>query len=163
MISSRLLKKSNSNKSLNPIDGVASGVDSEVLKRGALCWPSKKFLGFRWFKKAKITLETISFWQNISISIFKFSLFLCTMKACPWNLINFSKSANALIWKERKKQLFSSQWEKKKLRKIEPCCITGSFIKPFNIIINQFFISQTLRSQVFEYKISEGKLGTANS
>ena len=39
-------------------------------------WPAKKILGFRWSKKAEITLETISFWQNISISIFKFSLFL---------------------------------------------------------------------------------------
>ena len=39
-------------------------------------WPAKKMLGFRWFKKAKITLETISFGQIISISIFKFSRFL---------------------------------------------------------------------------------------
>ena len=29
----------------------------------------------RWSKKAKITLETISFWRNISISISKFCLF----------------------------------------------------------------------------------------
>ena len=36
-------------------------------------WPTKKSLGFRWSKKAKITLETTSFEQNISISIFKFS------------------------------------------------------------------------------------------
>ena len=146
MISSRLLKKSNSNKSLNPIDGVASGVDSEVLKRGALCWPSKKFLGFRWFKKAKITLETISFWQNISISIFKFSPFLCTVKACPWNLINFSKSANALIRKEKKKNNYSAVNEKRKnweKLNLKSNLITGSFIKPFNMIINRFFISQT--------------------
>ena len=34
-------------------------------------WPTKKIFGFRWSKKAKITLETISFGQNISI--FKFS------------------------------------------------------------------------------------------
>ena len=39
-------------------------------------WPAKKFLGFRWSKKAEVTLETLSFWQNISISIFKFSPFL---------------------------------------------------------------------------------------
>ena len=35
----------------------------------------KTNLGFRWSKKAKITLETISFWQNISISFFQFSPF----------------------------------------------------------------------------------------
>ena len=44
-------------------------------------WPTKKILGFRWSKKAKTMLETISFWQNISISIFKFSIFLYTVKA----------------------------------------------------------------------------------
>ena len=48
--------------------------DPEILKRGGtLCvdhhgWPAKKSLVFRWSKKAEITLETISFWQNISIS-----------------------------------------------------------------------------------------------
>ena len=41
-------------------------------------WPAKKILGFRWSKKAKITLKTTSFWQNIFISIFKFSPFLST-------------------------------------------------------------------------------------
>ena len=43
-------------------------------------WPTKKTLGFRWFKKVKITLETIVFWQNIYNSIFKFSPFLYAMK-----------------------------------------------------------------------------------
>ena len=36
----------------------------------------RKKLGFRWSKKTEITLETISFWQNISISILIFSSFL---------------------------------------------------------------------------------------
>ena len=39
-------------------------------------WPAKKISGFRWSKKAEITLETIGFRQNISISIFKFVPFL---------------------------------------------------------------------------------------
>ena len=38
--------------------------------------PTKKILDFRWSKKVKIMSETISFWWNISISIFKFSPFL---------------------------------------------------------------------------------------
>ena len=42
----------------------------------------KKTLGFRWSKKAKIPLETIFFWQSISISTFKFSPFLYTKKTC---------------------------------------------------------------------------------
>ena len=81
-------------------------------KGGALCQPpwlvDKENLRFQMSKKAKITLETISFWQNISISIFKFAPFLYTIKACQLNLINFSKFANALIRKE-KKHLCSSQ------------------------------------------------------
>ena len=55
-----------------------TGADPESLKRGALYvghhgWPAKKSLGFRWSKKAEITLETISF-----VQIFKsaFSNFL---------------------------------------------------------------------------------------
>ena len=57
------------------------GVDAEILKRGVLYvghhgWLAKKNLGFRSSKKAEITLIIISFWQNIYISIFKFSPFL---------------------------------------------------------------------------------------
>ena len=54
-----------------------TGARPEILKRGgALCWPP-------WLagEKTKITLETISFWQNIYISILSFSPFLYTMKA----------------------------------------------------------------------------------
>ena len=58
-----------------------------VLYVGHYGLPTKKILGFRWSEKAKITLETISFWRNISISIFKFSPFLYTVKAWQWNLI----------------------------------------------------------------------------
>ena len=90
--------------------------------------PMKKILDFRWSKKAKITLEVISFWQNISISIFQFSPFLHKMKACQWNLINFSKIANALIRKE--KTLMQQSMKKEKLRKVGLCFITGCFISP---------------------------------
>ena len=59
-------------------------------------WPAKKLLDFRWSKKAEITLETISFWQNIYISIFKFSPFL-SIKS-----YQFSKFTNTLIKKKKK-------------------------------------------------------------
>ena len=61
------------------------GADPQILKGegGALYRPPwLKILGFRWSKKAKIALETVSFSRNISISTFNFSPFLCTMKAC---------------------------------------------------------------------------------
>ena len=59
----------------------------ETLKKGTLyvghhSWPRKKILGFGWSKKAKMRLEIINFWRNISFSIFKFSPFLYIMKAC---------------------------------------------------------------------------------
>ena len=62
--------------------------DKEIFKRGTLYVghhgrPVKKSLGFRWSKKVEVTLETISFWQNIFISIFKFSPFLL-IKACQF-------------------------------------------------------------------------------
>ena len=64
-------------------DCMSAGADPEILKRGGPLWVlGLKILGFRWSKKAEITLETISFWQNISISVFKFSPVLYAMKAC---------------------------------------------------------------------------------
>ena len=54
------------------IQGFWKGVALYVDHHG---WPGKK-LDFRWFKKAEIMLETISFGQKIPISIFKFSQFL---------------------------------------------------------------------------------------
>ena len=85
---------------------------------GHQSWPMNEILGFRSSKRAKITLETIKCWQNISMSIFKFSSFLHTMKACQWNLVNFSKFTNALTKKE-KKHLYSRQWEKKNWGKLD--------------------------------------------
>ena len=52
------------------------GGSRDFERGGALCRPP-------WLatEKAKITLETISFWQYIYISILSFSPFLYTMKA----------------------------------------------------------------------------------
>ena len=64
---------------------ISIGADPKILKKGRVChhdWTTQKILGFRWFKKTKITLETVSFWRNTSLSIFRFSPFLYLMKAC---------------------------------------------------------------------------------
>ena len=97
--------------------------------------PTKKISGFRWSKNAKITLETISFCQNIFFSIFKVSRFLYAMKTCRWNLINFSKFANPL-------EFFT----------------TGYFIKPFKMIINQIFFNWSFHSQDLFYLFNESPL-----
>ena len=116
-------------------------------------WPTKKILGFRWSKKAKITLEIISFWQNISISIFKFSLFLCAIKAGQWNLINFSKFKKRFDKEREKKRLCSSQWGKKNREKLG-FVLTGCFIKSFNMIINHFFVLPAHSQPSFCFLIS---------
>ena len=61
---------------------VNSGGSGDFGKGWRSGWPTKKILGFRWYKKTSIMLETISFWQNISISIFKFSPFYHFFKIC---------------------------------------------------------------------------------
>ena len=50
-------------------DRVNAGADPEILKRGVLYvghhgWPTKKILGFKWSKKAKIMLETKAFGET---------------------------------------------------------------------------------------------------
>ena len=47
-------------------------------------------------------LETMSFWRNISISIFKFSPSLCAIEVYGRNIFNFSKFTIVLIRKEKK-------------------------------------------------------------
>ena len=84
-------------------------------------WPAKKILGFGWSKKAEVTLETISFWQNIFISIFKFSPFL-SIKS-----FQFFKISHTAVN------------EKRKTEKSWTCVITGCFIKLFKMIRNHFF------------------------
>ena len=99
-----------------------------------------KFLGFRWSKKAKITLETVSFWRNISISILKLSPVLYKMKAGRWNRINFLNLANALIRKEKKQQ------------SMRLCFITGSFEKPFKMINNNISLfHKYIESAIFAF------------
>ena len=91
---------------IEKISIIYRGGSRDFEKVGALCRPpwlaGEENLGFRWSKKAEITLETLSFWQNISIGIFKFSRFL-SIKSCQ-----FLKFTNALIRKE-KKHSYSSQ------------------------------------------------------
>ena len=153
--------------------GIVSGADPDILKRsGTLCrpswWSTKEILSFRWSKKAKTTSETIRFWQNISISIFKCSPFLYTIKVCQSNLIRFSKFVNALI--KKRKKLMQLSMRKEKLRKARLCFITGGFIKSFNMIINHFFVLQAHSQPNFCFLISgwrkkyqKGKKGTSNS
>ena len=97
-------------------------------------WPTKKILGFRWSKKAKIMLETICFWKNISISIFKLSPLLYTMKALPMKSYQFFKISKPFD-KEREKTLMRQSVRKERLRKVGLCFKTDCFIKTFSLII----------------------------
>ena len=118
---------------------------------GHHCWPTKKILGFRWSKKGKITLETISFWQNISISIFKFSLFYA-IKACQWNLISFSKFEKRFD-KEREKNSYEAGNEKRKTDKSWTLFYDRLFCKVLCMIINHFFVLQAYSQPNFCFLI----------
>ena len=91
---------------------LSPGTDPEILgrsmffSRGTLYvghhyWKKKKMLGFRWSKKVKITLETISFWRNISFSIFNLSIFIYNERF-PMKSDQLAKLTNALIRRMKK-------------------------------------------------------------
>ena len=67
-----------------------------ALYAGQHGWPAKIVLDFRWSKKVEMTFETISSWQNISISIFKLYPFLWIKS------YQFFKISNSVIRKEKK-------------------------------------------------------------
>ena len=97
-------------------------------------WSTKKSLGFRWSKKAKITLETKSlakyFYQHFQI----FSIFICN-ESLSMKYYQFFKTCQR-FGKEIEKTLIQQSMRKEKLREV------GCFIKSFNIIINHFLVSQ---------------------
>ena len=82
----------------------------EQICRNLQChgWPTKKILGFRWFK---IRLETISFWQNISISVLSF-LHFCIQWKLAMKSYQFLEIYIRFDKKE-KKHSYNSQLEKK--------------------------------------------------
>ena len=135
----------------------------EVLYVGHHGWPTKKILGFRQSKKAKITLETISFQQNISISFFQFSPFrYIQSERLPKTsfkllsnqmfqiVIKFFKICKRLD-KEREKTIVQQSMRKEKMRKVGLCFC---FIKSFDMIFNHFFVSQAHLQPNFCFLIS---------
>ena len=108
------------------------GGGGRALYVGHQGWPAKKILVFRWSKKAELALETIILWQNISVSIFKFSQFL-SIKS--YQFFKIYKRFD----KEREKTPIQQSMRKENLRKVGFCFITSCFIKPFKMIINHFF------------------------
>ena len=119
-------------------------------------WSMKKILGFRWSKKAKITLETISFYRNISFSIFRyffqyfqvFSIFICneSLQIKSYQFFKIYKR----FYKKREKHSYSSQWEQKNWEKLDFVNYNSYFIalfyssiilESFKMKINHFFSS----------------------
>ena len=81
--------------------------------------------------------ETISFWQNISVNVFKFSVFI-NNESLPLKSYQFFRIYKSFD-KEREKALIQQSMRKEKLREVGICFITGCFLKPFKMIINHFF------------------------
>ena len=140
--------------------------DPEILKRVALYFghhgqPMKEILGFRWSKKGKITLKTITFCANYFSEYFQiFSIFVYN-ESFPMKSYQFFKICKCLGQrkkrerdKDREKKLKQPSMRKEKLRKVGLCLITGIFIKSFNMIIIQFFVSQAHLLPKFCFLIS---------
>ena len=122
---------------------------------------------FQMVLKVKITLEAISFWRNISFSIFKFSPFSYIMKACRWNFINFSKFANT--FKKRGKTLIQQSVRTEKLRKVELgfviILLIIFFVQQVFLFTLLFYFASSFEVQflLFDFKMtqekSKGKIG----
>ena len=114
-------------------------------------WPMKNVLGVRWFKKVKMTLETIN--------ILKFSPFLYSIKAFRWNLFQFFQIYQCFD-KEREKTLIEQSMRKEKLCYKFALCktlyfvIIDCFIKPFKMIINHiFYFASSFTAQFLLFQI----------
>ena len=56
---------------------------------------------------------------------------------------------NKRFYKKREKTLIQQTMRKEKLRKVGLCFIIGYFIKPYKMIINNFFFNRSFCSQDF--------------
>ena len=117
-------------------------------------WPTKKILGLGWFEKAKIkiTLESIIFWRNISISIFKFPPIFIYNESLAMKSYKFFKTCKR-FGKEREKTLIQQSMRKEKLIKVRLCIITGCFIMPFKMIIICFYFASPFAAQFLLFDI----------
>ena len=78
----------------------------------------KKTLGFGWSKKAKITLEIISFWQIISINNLNFVSIIIYNESLSMKSYKFFKICRR-IDKEREKNTYVAVNEKRKTKKCQ--------------------------------------------
>ena len=105
---------------------ILQGADSEILKNGGRglyvghhgC-PTKKILGFRWSKKAKITLKIQVFGETF-LSVF--SNFLRFNESLPMKSYQFFKIYIG-FYKKREKTLMQQSMTNEKLRKFGLCFI----------------------------------------
>ena len=81
-------------------------------------WSTKKFLGFKWSEKAKITLETKAF-DEIFLSVFP--NFLHFNESMPMKYQFFKIYIH--LYKKREKALIQQSMRKEKLRKFGLCFI----------------------------------------
>ena len=104
-----------------------AGADQEILKRGGTLyvgrrgWPMKKILGFRWSKKAKITLETKAFGETFFLYFQIFSIFIYN-ESLPMKFYQFFKIYKR-FYKKREKTVIQQSMRKEKLRKVGICFI----------------------------------------
>ena len=82
-------------------------------------WPTKKILGFRWSKKAKITLETNVFGETFPSVFSNFLLFNESLRMKSYQFFKIYIH----FYKKRETTLMQQSMRKEKKRKFEPCFI----------------------------------------
>ena len=155
-----------------PPFAIRSGSRDFEIGEGALCRPlwlaDEENFSFKWFKKAKIMLETIGF-DKIFLSVFSNFLHFYIQWKLADEILSIFQNCKRFD-KEREKTLMKQSTRKEKLRKVGLRFITGCFIKSFIMTIDHFFVSQANSQPNFCFLISgwgkkyqKGKLGAANS
>ena len=93
-------------------------------------WPTKKILGFRWSKKATVTLETNVFGETF-LSVF--SNFLHFDESLPMKSYQFFKTF--------------IRYEKRNTEKILTLFYLTGYFMTWKMVINHFFLSRSFCSQ----------------
>ena len=127
--------------------------DPEILKKGGtLCWAPCLAAGanfrFQVVERVENDVKNCKFLAKYFFQYFQiFSIFLYN-ESWLMKFYQFFK-INKRFYKKREKTLIQQTMRKEKLRKVGLCFIIGYFIKPYKMIINNFFFNRSFCSQDF--------------
>ena len=129
--------------------GGSRDFEKVALNIGHQGWPTKKSLGFRWSKKAKITLETIHFWRNIYISIFSISLYNESFPTKSFQFFKIYERLQHSVRKKKTEEICILFYQGTLYTLNFPGSIIDCFIKTFTIFF--FIFRKLICSAIFAF------------